>query len=45
MGPAELTFGGRNLFKGGGLSLVLDSGSTYTYLSSQAYEAAVTTVS
>lgn len=44
MGPAELTFGGQNLFKGGGLSLVLDSGSTYTYLSSQAYKAAVSMI-
>lgn len=43
MGPAELCFGGQNLVKGG-LSLVLDSGSTYTYLNHQAYEATLSMI-
>lgn len=43
MGPAELLFSGKNVVKGG-LSFVLDSGSTFTYLSSQVYEAALSMV-
>ncbi|KNA08065.1 hypothetical protein SOVF_165960 isoform B [Spinacia oleracea] len=43
MGPAELLFSGKNVVKGG-LSFVLDSGSTFTYLSSQVYEAALSMI-
>lgn len=43
IGPAELSFGGQNIVKGG-LSVVFDSGSTYTYLNKQAYEAALSMI-
>lgn len=43
IGPAELVFNERNVVKGG-LSFVLDTGSTYTYFSSQVYEAALSMI-
>lgn len=43
IGPAELFFNGQNVVKGG-LSFVLDSGSTYTYFSSHVYEAVLSMV-
>ncbi|XP_021737760.1 aspartic proteinase Asp1-like [Chenopodium quinoa] len=43
IGPAELLLDGKIVFKGG-LSFVLDSGSTYTYLSSKVYKAALSTI-
>ncbi|KAL2894269.1 Aspartic proteinase Asp1 [Bienertia sinuspersici] len=43
IGPAELLSDGQNVVKGG-LSFVLDSGSTYTYFSGQVYEAVLSTI-
>ncbi|GMH22256.1 hypothetical protein Nepgr_024099 [Nepenthes gracilis] len=43
LGPAELFFAGKNVAKGG-LSFVLDSGSTYSYFNKQAYQATITMI-
>ncbi|XP_057517034.1 aspartic proteinase Asp1-like [Amaranthus tricolor] len=43
IGPADLLFNGKNVVKNG-LSFVLDSGSTYTYLNSPVYEAALSMI-
>ncbi|KAH9604939.1 hypothetical protein KSS87_018614 [Heliosperma pusillum] len=43
IGPAELIFNGKKVLKTG-LSFVFDSGSTYTYLNHQVYEAAISMI-